>query len=67
MNKLFAFLCFNTVAWTAQAEESQDKTSRGINFESWSNFTQNDDEVERAAAQRKNEETEEENEKGDNE
>lgn len=63
MNKLFAFLCFNTVAWTLQAEDSQDKTSRSVNFESWSNFTQNDEEAERAATHAPDEENENEEER----
>lgn len=50
MNKLFAFLCANTIIFATCPDDSDGGPSRGLNFESWSRFAQeadnNDDDLE---------------------
>lgn len=64
MNKLFVFLCANTIAFNINTNDSQETPSRGINFESWGNFAQSSDEQDERERSTENqiEEEEEENE-----
>jgi hypothetical protein len=46
MNKLFAFLCVNTMVFTLNGEESIESNTtatRGLDFGLWSKFTQDEE------------------------
>ena len=64
MNKLFVFLYANSIILNSHADSSQEGPSRGINFESWGNLAQSNDEQEERERSTDNqiEEEEEENE-----
>lgn len=63
MNKIFAFLCVNTVAFTTHAKEDKTQT-RVVDFTSWYNFT-NEEETQRAGKLKEIEEEEEETQEGE--